>query len=62
MQACLLNKRFTPDATANAAVRLRVQENLEQLGGYVSFASFERAYLELTASGAINPFHGTVAE
>jgi hypothetical protein len=58
----MTSKRFSPDATTNAAIRLRVQENLEQLGGFVSIASFERAYLELTASGAINPFRGSVAE
>ena len=62
MSQWMVSKRFTPDAKTNASIRQLVEENLEQLGGFVSIASFERAYLELTASGAINPFRGSVAE
>src|SRR5260221_8903904 len=58
----MTSKRFTPDATTNAAIRLRVMENLEQLGGYVSIASFERAYLELLNEDAIQPFRGSISE
>jgi hypothetical protein len=49
-------------ATTNAAIRERVLENLEQLGGYVSIASFERATLELVAENVINPFRGSISE
>jgi hypothetical protein len=62
MAQWMTSKRFTADATTNATVRLRVQENLEQLGGYVSVASFERAYLELLNEDAIQPFRGSIAQ
>jgi hypothetical protein len=62
MQAWMQTKRFTADATTNAAIRLRVMENLEQLGGYPSIASFERATLELVSEKAISPFRGSLAE
>ncbi len=55
-------KRFTADGKTNAAVRLRVLENLEQLGGYPSIASWERAYLELLDEDVIQPFRGSLAE
>jgi hypothetical protein len=58
----MTSKRFTPDATANAAVRLRVLENLERLGGFVSVSSWERAYLELQSEKAIPEFRGSIAE
>jgi hypothetical protein len=58
----MTSKRFTPDAKTNAAIRLRVEENLEQLGGYPSIASFERAYLELLDQEEIQPFHGSIAD
>jgi hypothetical protein len=60
MQSWMLTKRFSADATTNAAIRLRVQENLEQLGGYP--ASWERAYLELLNEDVIQPFKGSLAE
>jgi hypothetical protein len=62
MEAWMTSKRFTQDATANAAVRLRVLQNLEKLGGYPSIASWERAYLELRAENAIPEFRGSVSE
>jgi hypothetical protein len=58
----MTSKRFTPDAKTNAAIRLRVEENLERLGGYPSIASFERAYLELLNQDEIQPFHGSIAD
>ena len=58
----MTSKRFTADVTTNAAIRQRVEENLEKLGGYPSIASFERAYLELLNEDAIQPFKGTAAE
>jgi hypothetical protein len=62
MQAWMQTKRFTANATTNAAIRERVLENLEQLGGYVSIASFERATLELVAENVISPFRGSISE
>jgi hypothetical protein len=62
MQAWMQTKRFTASATVNAAIRERVLENLEQLGGYVSIASFERAYLELRDENAVPEFRGSIAE
>lgn len=62
MQSWMLSKRFTADATINAKIRQRVLENLESLGGYVSVASFERAYLELLDQDEIQPFRGSIAE
>jgi hypothetical protein len=62
MQAWMQTKRFTANATTNAAIRERVLENLEQLGGYVSIASFERATLELVAEKVISPFRGSISE
>jgi hypothetical protein len=58
----MTSKRFTADATTNAAIRERVLENLEQLGGYVSIASWERAYLELLDEDVIQPFRGALSE
>lgn len=62
MAQWMTSKRFSPDATTNAAIRQRVEENLEKLGGYPSIASFERAYLELLNEDAIQPFRGSIAE
>jgi hypothetical protein len=62
MQAWMQTKRFTASATTNAAIRQRVEENLEKLGGYPSIASFERAYLELRDENAIPEFRGSIAE
>jgi hypothetical protein len=62
MQAWMQTKRFTASATVNAAIRERVLENLEQLGGVVAIASFERAYLELRTENAIPEFRGSIAE
>ncbi len=62
MQAWMVNKRFTPDTKTNAAIRARVLENLERLGGFVSVASWERAYLELRSEKAIPEFRGSIAE
>jgi hypothetical protein len=62
MQAWMQTKRFTASATVNAAIRERVLENLEKLGGYVSIASFERAYLELHDENAVPEFRGSIAE
>ena len=58
----LRNHRFSSDPQALTKIAQRVRENLDKLGGYVSASSYERAYLELTASGAIKPFRGTVTE
>jgi hypothetical protein len=58
----LRNHRYTADAQTIVKIGQRVHENLERLGGIVAASSFERAYLELTASGAIRPFRGTVSE
>jgi hypothetical protein len=58
----LRNHRFSSDPQALTKIAQRVRENLDKLGGYVSASSYERAYLELTASGAIKPFRGTVDE
>jgi hypothetical protein len=57
-----LRHRFTSDPQTLQRIAQRVRENLEKLGGYVSSSSYERAYLELTASGAIKPFKGTVTD
>jgi hypothetical protein len=62
MQAWMETKRFTASATVNAAIRERVLENLEKLGGYCSIASFERAYLELRDENAVPEFRGSIAE
>lgn len=62
MTTWMQTKRFTADVTTNAAIRQRVEENLERLGGYPSIASFERAYLELIDQDEIQPFRGSVAE
>jgi hypothetical protein len=62
MQAWMLNKRFTADPATNAVIRARVQENLEQLGGFVAQAHFERAYLELLDEDTIQPFRGSISE
>lgn len=62
MSEWMQTKRFTEDATTNAAVRMRVQKNLEQLGGYVSISSFERAYLELLNEDEIQPIRGSIEE
>jgi hypothetical protein len=58
----LRQHRFTSDPQTLNRIGLRVQENLEKLGGYVSSSSYERAYLELVAEKAIKPFRGTVSE
>jgi hypothetical protein len=62
MAQWMTSKRFSPDATTNAAIRLRVMENLEQLGGYPSIASWERAYLELIDEDEIQPFRGALSD
>jgi hypothetical protein len=62
MSHWMQTKRFTADATTNAAIRLRVQENLEKLGGYLSVASWERAYLELRTENAIPEFRGPITD
>lgn len=62
MQSWMVTKRFTAETATNAKIRQRVLENLEQLGGYVSITSFERAYLELLDEDAIQPFRGSLAE
>jgi hypothetical protein len=54
--------RYTADARALDRIAVRVRDNLEQLGGYISNSSYERAYLELVAEKAIKPFRGTVTE
>jgi hypothetical protein len=56
----LRGHRYTDNAQVIAKIAQRVRENLEQLGGIVAAASFERAYLELLAEKAIRPFRGTV--
>jgi Arc/MetJ-type ribon-helix-helix transcriptional regulator len=61
MQAWMQTKRFTADATTNAAIRERVEALLES-GGYVSTSHFERAYLELLNEDAIQPFRGSLSE
>jgi|HubBroStandDraft_2_1064218.scaffolds.fasta_scaffold15879_5 hypothetical protein len=62
MSQWMQTKRFTPDAKTNAAIRQRVEENLERLGGYPSIASFERAALELMGENVIAPFRGSISE
>jgi hypothetical protein len=62
MQSWMTTKRFTAETATNVKIRQRVLENLEQLGGYVSIASFERAYLELLNEGEIQPFRGSITE
>ena len=62
MQSWMTTKRFTAETTTNAKIRQRVLENLEHLGGYVSVASFERAYLELLNEDEIQPFRGSISE
>jgi hypothetical protein len=62
MAQWMTSKRFTPDTKTNAAIRQRVEENLEKLGGYPSMASFERAYLELLDEDVIQPFRGALSE
>ena len=54
--------RYTGDPQVLAQISQRVQDLLEQNGGYVSTAHFERAYLGLVNEGAIKPFRGTVTE
>jgi hypothetical protein len=62
MQAWMQTKRYTANVTTNSAIRERVLENLEKLGGYCSIASFERATLELVAEKVISPFRGSLNE
>lgn len=62
MAEWMQTKRFTPDAKTNAAIRLRVLQNLEKLGGYPSIASFERSALELMSENVIVPFRGSISE
>jgi hypothetical protein len=52
----LRKHRYTGDAQVLAKISQRVQDLLEQNGGYVSTAHFERAYLELLDAGKIRPF------
>ena len=61
MAQWMQTKRFTADATTNAAIRERVEVLLEN-GGYVSTSHFERAYLELLNEDAIQPFRGALSE
>jgi hypothetical protein len=58
----LRQHRFTSDAQTLQRIALRVRENLEKLGGYVSISSYERGYLELVAERKIQPFRGTVSQ
>ena len=44
-QQWLIKYRYTPDAQVLATIAQRVQALLDQNGGYVSVAHFERAYL-----------------
>jgi hypothetical protein len=52
----LRKHRYTEDAEVLSRISQRVQDLLEQNGGYVSTAHFERAYLGLVNEGAIKPF------
>ena len=58
----LRKHRYTGDTQVLAKISQRVRDLLEQNGGYVSTAHFERAYLGLVNEGAIKPFRGTVTE
>lgn len=52
----LRTKRFTPDPRTLAQIRVYVEGMLEEEGGYISAAHFERAYLQLRAEGEIPQF------
>lgn len=52
----LKTKRFTADARTLAQIRLYVEGMLEEEGGYISLAHFERAYLMLREEGVIQEF------
>jgi hypothetical protein len=52
----LLQYRYTGDSQVLAKIAQRVRALLEQNGGYVSAAHFERAYLGLVNEGIIRPF------
>src|SRR5580692_9989877 len=48
--------RYTGDPQVLAQISHRVRDLLDQNGGYISVAHFERAYLGLVNEGAIKPF------
>jgi hypothetical protein len=56
----MVHHRATEDPEILARIVNRAQENLERLGGYISPAHFERAYLELVSEGVIKPFRGSL--
>lgn len=54
--------RGTEDPKVLAQIVARVEELLEELGGYVSPSHFERAYLLLVNEKAIQPFRGSMQD
>jgi hypothetical protein len=58
----MLNRRFTADAKTNALIRGKVEEYLEEAGGFPAPAHFERFYLQLLHDGKIQPFRGSLSE
>lgn len=58
----LVRHRATEDPATLSKILTRTRDNLDRLGGYPAPSAFERAYLELTASGAIKPFRGSLMD
>jgi hypothetical protein len=55
----LTKHRFVSDPQSLALIVKRVEELVEELGGYIAPAHFERVYLTLVNDGVIKPFRGT---
>lgn len=58
----LKTKRFTADPRTLAQIRVYVEGMLEEEGGYLSIAHFERAYLMLREEGEIPEFREPAPE
>jgi hypothetical protein len=58
----LVHHRATSDPRTLALIVQRAQQLVEELGGVICPAFFERAYLELTNEGVIAPFRGSLLE
>jgi hypothetical protein len=55
----LAKHRFVSDAKSMALIVERAEQLVEELGGYIAPAHFERVYLTLVNDGVITPFRGT---
>lgn len=58
----LRTKRFTADPRTLAQIGLYVRGMLDEEGGFISLAHFERAYLQLVDEGVIEPFREAAPE